>query len=277
MKRIEFVAPVESMRGNLSGKQKLQYAKHDNPAFEAPNGAQSAKNYQARFIGAKRAKDGLKYFSVRTKQTSVLNGKTRMQMAITGSIAAIKSALIKHQPSVWAKIVSSFNYLKEGGLLPEGITTLNKYVDYNLRYMLRYKRVSWSFTQASISFTIGNPFKLDNTSALVISQSIWNKFAAVLAFTEQSATPATRVDEFSIDGIKFINPNYSADFGTIKGGASAYCANLVAQWQPITLATAVADANILYQGQQVYTDAGVAVNGETLPLNSKFTTIAPEA
>lgn len=38
MKRIEFIAPVEAMRGNLSGKQDLLYVENDNKAYEGPVG-----------------------------------------------------------------------------------------------------------------------------------------------------------------------------------------------------------------------------------------------
>ena len=54
MKRIEFIAPVESMRGNLSGNQSLEYALNNNPAYDAPDGVQYARNYQPRLAPIKR-------------------------------------------------------------------------------------------------------------------------------------------------------------------------------------------------------------------------------
>ena len=57
MKRIEFISPVEAMRGNLSRtKQTLLYAENDNPAWDAPVDKRSyARNYQPIFVGAKVA------------------------------------------------------------------------------------------------------------------------------------------------------------------------------------------------------------------------------
>lgn len=95
MKRIEFIAPVEAMRGNISGSQKLVYAENNNPAWEAPDGKNYARNYTPRFIGAKRAKDGLKYFSVRTKHCAVNDLKTRTAQALIGGVKPIYDALAK--------------------------------------------------------------------------------------------------------------------------------------------------------------------------------------
>lgn len=268
-KRILMIAPFEVLTGNLSGKQDIRYAS-DKKAYDEPNGKAGALNYKPRFIGARRG-NGKTYFSVRTKQTSVLNGKTRMQMALTAATAAIISVLKGN--GVYAQIVSAWDYvLSHPSLMPEGVTTAYQWAVYNIRYMLRYRKLDWSFNQASISFSVKNPFKLDASTALQIAQSIWDKFAGVLAFHESFV-----VSTFSIDGKDFINPNYNSDFGTNKGAMSSYCPNLRIQWSAITLATAVSDAPVLYNGVQVYDDAGNAVNGETEPQNKSFTTIEPGA
>lgn len=79
MKRIEFIAPVEAMRGNLSGAQKLVYAQNDNPAWDAPEGKSYARNYKPRFIGAKRAATGATIFA--TKVRSAINNSTKVKVA----------------------------------------------------------------------------------------------------------------------------------------------------------------------------------------------------
>lgn len=89
MRRIEFIAPVEAMRGNLSGSQKLEYALNNNPAFDAPLGRQYAKNYQPRFIGAKRASDGHKYFGLRTKSATLITVASRKRMAVLGGCGSM--------------------------------------------------------------------------------------------------------------------------------------------------------------------------------------------
>lgn len=88
-KRIEFTPGIEAMRGSFSPKQKLQYALHNNPAFEAPVGRQYARNYQANFVGAKRSATGLKYFFTKTKSATLVTSESKLRMAITGAAGAI--------------------------------------------------------------------------------------------------------------------------------------------------------------------------------------------
>lgn len=99
MKRIEFIAPVEAMRGNLSGKQEgLLYPAANNRAYESPLGSVNyAKNYRPSFVGAKRAKDGLKYFAVRTKSAIHLTAKSKRQMAILGGAGACYAAILGNE------------------------------------------------------------------------------------------------------------------------------------------------------------------------------------
>lgn len=261
-KRIIMISPFDVLTGNLSGQQKLEYAENNNPAYEAPNGSQGARNYKTRYIGARRA-DGTTYFSVRRKNTAVLNSKTRMQMALIGSIAAIKSTLKSN--GTLATIKSAYDYIVDHGTtLPEGVNTFNKFVDYYLRDMLRYKREQWSFTQASISFTVKNPFKLDNPQALQIAQAVFDKFAPVLGFAI-SNTAAT----FILDNKVFMVIHEETTWGI--GKSTTKCPNLTVQWTPIT----IVDQMVKYNDLQVYSSAGVAQDEDKVPAGKVFTTIVP--
>lgn len=85
MKRIEFIAPVEAMRGNLSGNQKLTYGENQKAAYDGEVGkVEYANAYSPRFVGAKRSKDGYKYFQVRTKSAVGLTVKSKSAMALLG-------------------------------------------------------------------------------------------------------------------------------------------------------------------------------------------------
>lgn len=94
MKRIEFIAPVEAMRGNLSGRQRLQYADHNNPAWDAPEGKHYARNYKPRFIGAKRASNGMTYFSTRTKHAINNTEASRLVQATMPAASALYDNVI---------------------------------------------------------------------------------------------------------------------------------------------------------------------------------------
>lgn len=94
MKKIEFIAPVEAMRGNLSGNQELTYGENQKSAYEQEVGKTTAANaYSPRFVGAKRSRDGQKYFQVRTKTSVGLTTKSKHAMALlAGSAACFLSA-----------------------------------------------------------------------------------------------------------------------------------------------------------------------------------------
>lgn len=270
MKRIEFVAPVEAMRGNLSGSQTLLYAENDNPAYEAPNGQQYAKNYATRYIGAKRAANGLKYFAVKQKSSTTLNGLTRNQMGLIGVTAAIRSALMA--TATWSSITNAFNFIKEQGLLPTGQETFNKWFNANVQQMLRYKRATWSFTQASISFEVHNPYDLTSASALRIKQAIWVKFAPL--FSIYSASSAGGYN-FSIDGVVFFAPyddpaHELQDWSTLID-TSLPNPNFTASLAGLTKT----DSGPLYQGQALYYNNTQQGNTDEILFNAKYTTAPP--
>lgn len=95
MKRIEFIAPVAAMRGNLSGDQKLLYPTKNNSAWEAPQGQRSAAtNYQPRYIGAKRVFNDLKTFSTRTRSSVNITPAMRKNMALLAAVNDITNKAI---------------------------------------------------------------------------------------------------------------------------------------------------------------------------------------
>lgn len=100
MKRIEFIAPVEAMRGNLSRtKQGLLYADNDNPAWDAPEGKRSyARNYQPIFVGAKVSKSGRKYFSVKTKTAITISPAVKKRMALLAASSEMANVILAHLP-----------------------------------------------------------------------------------------------------------------------------------------------------------------------------------
>ena len=112
-KRIEFIAPVDSMRGNLSGSQDLVYAANDNKAYESPaNQVNYAKNYRTSYVGAKRASDGLKFFGVKTKTATHTTQAAMTAMALMGATGVLfnlfKEAGARGNDQRWGQVV--YNY-----------------------------------------------------------------------------------------------------------------------------------------------------------------------
>lgn len=191
MRRIEFIAPVESMRGNLSGNQDLKYAKNDNPAFDAPNGRQYARNYTPRFIGAKRASSGLKYFNTRTKSAQLINDESKKGMACLGGTQAIYAAIIQQQAQAIATITSYYNwYIKTFGRSPsidgKNAKSVKHWIFMNAYRCLKNKTNNFVFAGPSTggSVTIHNPWNSQPASGqivLLISTEILEKFWFQLA------------------------------------------------------------------------------------------------
>lgn len=156
MKRIEFIAPVEAMRGNLSGNQDLKYPTQNNKAFESPEGSVNyARNYSTRFIGAKRASDGLKYFAVKTKTATHITRKSLLAMAVLGGAGAIYAVIVGNKNSeLYIKTQEQYIRLQEYGLTD----TYRKWLVGHLMTMLRGKELSHTIAGPAGSLTIYNPW-----------------------------------------------------------------------------------------------------------------------
>lgn len=94
-RRISYIAPIESMSGNISGGQELEYPTNDNKAWDAPeDGASYARNYKPRYVAAVRRSDGRLYFAVKSKTAVRINNDTRMTMAVLGGFGAIYAGIM---------------------------------------------------------------------------------------------------------------------------------------------------------------------------------------
>lgn len=265
-KRVIMIPPFEVLTGNLSGAQDLRYKENNNKAYEAPNGSASAQNYVTRYVGAKRA-DGKSYFAVRRKTTTTLNNKTRTNMAILGSIAAIRSAIQYGAAADWAKLKGIYEYRKThgGDAAGDGIS-FNKWIDYWLRQMLMYKQQSITLTASGISVIIKSPYTPYDSEATAISQAVFAKFVPVL--TIDGATIV-----FTVDGKQFTAAMQQwNDFAGEMNNA-----NYDAMFADFIIPEAD-DAAVQYNGLPLYTAAGVAVKSDdAIVANEKYTTIAPQA
>lgn len=182
-KRIEFLAPVEAMRGNLSGSQELEYAENNNPAYDAPVGRLNyARNYQTRYIGAKRSSSGLKYFSVKTKNAVNLSSRAKMVMALLGGTGAVRAAIKK---AGIADITAIYLKAKEIGMTKA--KNVDQYI-YDIVYTsLEAKGPFFTFAAPGAvpsSVRFRNPWVYTNQQggvALTIKNSILVKFWSMLA------------------------------------------------------------------------------------------------
>lgn len=257
MKRIEFIAPVEAMRGNLSGRQTLAYPLNDKGAYEAPDGKSYAKNYSNRFIGAKRASDGLKYFQVRTKSAVNMTIASRKAMAVMGGCGAIVGAILSDKESQLYRVcLQEYETEVSNGLEWK---SLRHFLSTKVMKALREKsQIIWISPVA----TIGNPFVKGifvPTFEVEISSSALVKFWAelannpVIAKIEGQTILAHAGDTFgtvassdyNVMGLKIINiqnvncvcsEESTAESGLRLGYTLSGIPNLVADNDEVTLA-----------------------------------------
>lgn len=181
-KRIDFIAPVDAMRGNLSGDQTLEYAQNNNPAYDAPVGLNYARNYQTRYIGAKRAASGLKYFSVKTKAATLITNRSKMVMALLGGTGAVRAAI---KALAGDDILNIYRRAKELGMTDA--KTYDKYLYDTIYAALESKNTMISFFATGAtpqSVAIRNPWVYTNQTGgvpITIKNSILVKFWAMLA------------------------------------------------------------------------------------------------
>lgn len=175
MKKIEFIAPVEAMRGKLSGNQTLLYAENDNPAFESPKGQRNyARNYRPSFIGAKVSSTGKVYFSVKTKSAVHMTQNAIKAMSLQGATGALVGALLAaktEQPYLTANAAYMIARLKNQRL------TFRKYVSDKVRAALIVKAQNIAWTELSISVSFKNPwYDGSMTTGAKVSSDVLTKF-----------------------------------------------------------------------------------------------------
>lgn len=172
MKRIEFIQPVESMRGNFGAKQDLRYAENDNKAFESPDGKTNyARNYQPTFIGAKVARTGLKYFAVKVKSATTNSAAWRLVAALMGAMSAIYGWVIKQ-----SAIVLQLNVQYAAAIEAGYKGTFHKYVGAAIRESLAAKSATIRLVGPTATVTMGNnPFS-GASEAISIATAVLIKF-----------------------------------------------------------------------------------------------------
>lgn len=264
MKKIEFIAPVESMRGSFSPKQKLLYAENNNPAFDAPLGRQYARNYQPTFIGAKRAATGLKYFACKTKSATLVTPASKQKMALTGGVGAIYAAILE-APTMRARLEYAW---KEYFHSPKTFRAWC-YVYLNDMLTRKAKNIQMGHDAQGDLIYVGNPWNIATTTAYIpaISQDILIKFWLQLASDDQGHAPIY----YSVDGQKGIA--FTGDtFQQVTGSSKLNVLGLDFKDEPEDMHVVTAEgAYVTLNGVYAEESTAIAVDG-------KYTTtdVAPE-
>lgn len=194
MKRIEFIAPVRAIRGNMSGNQVLQYAEHDNPAYDSPKGQRNyARNYRPSFIGASVSSTGKVYFVVKTKTAVHLTNKSLKAMALQGGTGALVGALLANKDktpyqqtyTAWLAAVAAGQRV-----------TFRKFASAYIRAALAAGAANITIVVGSVSASFKNPWNNGSmTEGAEVSEEVLVKFWSQLNLSGIT---------FSVDGAKGI-------------------------------------------------------------------------
>ncbi len=171
MRKIDFIAPIAGMRGNISGRQTLVYNENENPAWLAPDGVQRPMTYRPRLIAARRSRDGHYYYMVRTKSAQNWKESTRANTAYFAGACAIYAAVCAD--SEIRALVERVKQVAEPG------KTLREYLVPLLRDMLAEGTSDLDVMAGGYNFVIDNPWQVQNPNVNVPA-TIYNKYKDIL-------------------------------------------------------------------------------------------------
>lgn len=171
VKRIEYIAPIDWMRGSLSGHQSLLYA--GSQAYDIDDGdIIAADDYRPKLIAQVRdlhKPTRKRCFQVRTRSSVNMTVNYRQSVALLGGAGAIYSAIVRDK--------SSKIYTDCIGAIPVG---------YTLRsFLIPIIRAGLAAKDAIITITDGvqitNPWISSGTQTVQVPQTIIDKFAPILS------------------------------------------------------------------------------------------------
>ena len=172
MKRLHLAFPFTGLSGKFGSKQDLRYAENDNKAFYSPAGnVNYARNYQPCMVGAKVARTGLSYFTIKTKAAFKATADALRQCALMGATSAIYGISIADAAKK-AQMDTIYSLAKTAGY--EG--TFHKFVCMYIRAALASNAATIVVSFQGSSVNLGNnPFSSADT-AIAISSNLLVKF-----------------------------------------------------------------------------------------------------
>lgn len=165
------MAPVDWMRGKLSGNQLLTYDTHS--AYDTQTGdVVAADNYQPRLIAKVKGiytPRKIRFFQVRTRTTVNMTAAAKRNLALMGGVGALFGSLVSDK--------SSAIYVAVNAVCPKGMT-LRAFLAPIIRTALAAKL---PHIEIADGMEIVNPWVSTDTPNVPVSQVILDKFADELS------------------------------------------------------------------------------------------------
>lgn len=174
-KIIEFIAPVEAMRGDLSGGEKLRYGTNgESSAFAAPG---PAKNYGTKYIGNRQIVFGNKKgFAV--KRRSTFTSASKEPCAVLGGAASLADNAYRNL-SLTVQIQQVYEAARAAGKTAG--YHLKGYLTKVLMPQLKAKNATLHFAEGSYDVAINNPWISGGTGTdVTIPAEVVTKFTPQL-------------------------------------------------------------------------------------------------
>jgi len=238
-RKLRLIAPFDAASGNLSGAQKLLYAKNNNPSWDAPIGSNAARNYKTRYVGVYRLANGLNTFAVRTKSIASNSEKMRRFQALFGGSAACY-IVASQDLMILTKLQAAYQSERER---KPGLTFRKWLTDY-MYWMLDEKLPSIAISTPLGSVSINNPWVEGGTGTtnLDISDSVLVKFWMYLA-----NNPA----QFSVT-----TPDGSKKIGVAHGTNETFEHIIASRYNVLDLSSETTTANLMMGQLYVVFDEG---------------------
>lgn len=237
-RKLRLIAPFDSASGNLSGAQKLLYAKNNNPSWDAPIGSNAARNYKTRYIGVYRTANGSNTFAVRTKSIANNSEKMRRFQALFGGSAACFIEASQNLV-ILTQLQSAYQRARESN---PGLTFRKWLTDY-MYWMLSEKMPTVAISTPLGTVTINNPWVEGGTGTnLNISDDVLVKFWMYLANNPVQFTITT------LDGTK--------KTGVAHGIAETFEHIIASRYNVLDLSSETTTANLMMGELYVVFDEG---------------------
>lgn len=261
-KRVRLAYPYDMVGGRMLPKQKLVYAENDNPAWDAPEGKQYARNYRPNIVMRYTDKTEKQTFFIKTKSSVDNTEAGRLRLALFGGSQAIKNAM-KKNPTLLAQAYEAYvevrNYFK----------SFDSFLVKEIRKGLKTKTASILLGNSTgDGIYINNPWVAGGTGTNVtISAEIAAKFALYLApyvFTldgEKFASPGKQMYHICTDPVSGDTP-YSGWYG--NKFALKYGGDMILE-----------EDEILYNGSNIYKGSTKCMGNFQLTNGDTLSTTAP--
>lgn len=173
MHAINFIFPIECVRGSLTQRQNIEYNEEGAKAWSMEDGKNTAVDYNPILIAAKRSVSGHRYYMVKTKTSVNWNANTRFNTAVFGGACALYWAITRNS----ALFNQCANIARQ--IAPK--IPPRAFITRELQKGLSDKQSTITIGNALISARVDNPWRKSGDLNVNVPTTIINKYSNYLS------------------------------------------------------------------------------------------------